>query len=431
MTTPDEPHWYPAVPDPEYAAADTAALHTSAKPPRGYRFGAASGFAAAVLLGAIGVGAYFGINALTVVNKPNPFTLTGTLQLNSDSITTSGLPIGYKCAGEGGYTDIGPGTALTVSDETGKLLAKGAIESSYGQSGACTLTFKIYNVPGGATFYKVEVSHRGQMSYTEAEAKAGIDLSLGNSAPSPTATPTPAPTASVAPAQPATSIPGDGTYRVGVDIQPGVYRSQGAESCYWARLSGLSGSSNDIIANNGAAGPQVVQIAPSDAAFETRRCATWNLVSAANTAPSAPPAAIPTTAQPTEPVPDTEYASLYALRAQANTDRPFVSGQLADRWVPQLSSERPGRAADGTFWTNATIWQEYLQLRAQYPGISLLWSGDWSTFSAPDFWVTVVGITFPDSGGALDWCTSHNRDRNHCYAKIVSTTHPIDGSTAR
>jgi hypothetical protein len=273
VTTPDEPHWYPPVPYPEYDAADTAALRTPAEPPRRYRFAAAGGFAAAVLLGAIGVGAYFGINALTVVNKPNPFTLTGTLQLNSDSITTSGLPIGYKCAGEGGYNDIGPGAAINVSDETGKLLAKGAIESSYGQSGSCMLTFKIHNVPGGATFYKVEVSHRGEMSYTEAEAKAGIDVSLGNSAPSPTATPAPAPPqATPAPAQPATSIPGDGTYRVGVDIEPGVYRSQGGGSCYWTRLSGLSGSFNDIIANNGQAGPQVVQIAPTDAAFETARC---------------------------------------------------------------------------------------------------------------------------------------------------------------
>lgn len=35
-----------------------------------------------------------------------------------------------------------------------------------------------------------------------------------------------------------------------------------------------------------------------------------------------------------------------------------------------------------------------------------------------------------DAAGALAWCTSKNLDRDHCYAKIVSTTHPVHGSTA-
>jgi hypothetical protein len=82
-----------------------------------------------------------------------------------------------------------------------------------------------------------------------------------------------------APAVPGTTIPGDGTYRVGVDIQPGVYTSQGGSTCYWARLAGLSGSSDDVIANNLQSGPQVVQIAPTDAAFTTSRCGTWSLAS--------------------------------------------------------------------------------------------------------------------------------------------------------
>jgi hypothetical protein len=104
-------------------------------------------------------------------------------------------------------------------------------------------------------------------------------------------------------AVPETTIPGDGTYVVAVDVQPGVYRSQGSDSCYWKRLSGFSGSLHDIIANNLASGPQVVQIAPTDAAFVTERCGTWTLTSAAGgapwaapslpmpTVPSAPPAA--------------------------------------------------------------------------------------------------------------------------------------------
>lgn len=127
---------------------------------------------------------------------------------------------------------------------------------------------------------------------------------------------------------------------------------------------------------------------------------------------------------------DGESASFDALRAIANADRPFVSSRLADRWVPQLSSKRPGLVADGIVWNNAETLREHLDLRLKYPEVRLLWTGDWSTFSAPDFWVTIAGVTFPDAGGALAWCRNRGIDRDHCYAKLVSTTHPIDGSTA-
>ncbi|WP_082971197.1 serine/threonine-protein kinase [Mycobacterium sp. 852002-51971_SCH5477799-a] len=118
------------------------------------------------------------------------------------------------------------------------------------------------------------------------------------------------------------------------------------------------------------------------------------------------------------------------LHEIANDDRPFVSAQLAEHWVPQLSSKRPGVVDNGVVWDNARTLQEHLQLRQRYPTVKLLWSGDWSTFSAADFWVTVAGITFADSSGPLAWCRSHGFDRDHCAAKLISTTHPEPGSTA-
>ena len=117
------------------------------------------------------------------------------------------------------------------------------------------------------------------------------------------------------------------------------------------------------------------------------------------------------------------------LRQIANGNRPFVSVRLADRWVPQLSSKRPGVVDQGIVWDNATTLREHLQLRERYHA-RLLWSGEWSTFSASNFWVTVAGITFPTSAGALAWCTSQGFDHDHCFAKIVSTTYPVEGSTA-
>jgi serine/threonine kinase PknH len=73
--------------------------------------------------------------------------------------------------------------------------------------------------------------------------------------------------------------------------------------------------------------------------------------------------------------------------------------------------------------------QEHQQLRQRYSA-RLLWSGDWSTFSDADFWVTIAGIRFPNSAGALAWCRDKGFDRDHCVAKLVSTTHPVAGSTA-
>ena len=139
--------------------------------------------------------------------------------------------------------------------------------------------------------------------------------------------------------------------------------------------------------------------------------------------------ALPTTAtQTVTAIPD-PIDPEQQLRQIANGDRPFVSVRLADRWVPQLSSKRPGVVDQGIVWDNATTLREHLQLRERYHA-RLLWSGEWSTFSASNFWVTVAGSTFPTSAGALAWCTSQGFDRDHCFAKIVSTTHPVEGSTA-
>lgn len=70
---------------------------------------------------------------------------------------------------------------------------------------------------------------------------------------------------------------GDGTWRVGTDIQPGTYHTAGGDGCYWERSSSTSGSGDDIIANDNASGPTTVTIAPTDAAFKSQNCGTWTL----------------------------------------------------------------------------------------------------------------------------------------------------------
>lgn len=76
------------------------------------------------------------------------------------------------------------------------------------------------------------------------------------------------------------TIPGDGVYLVGTDIQPGDYRgnTDGSGLCYWARLSGTSGDLDDVRANDLPQGPTVVTISSSDVAFETSDCGEWHLI---------------------------------------------------------------------------------------------------------------------------------------------------------
>ena len=84
---------------------------------------------------------------------------------------------------------------------------------------------------------------------------------------------------------------GTGTKRVGLDIGPGLYRSNNliSASCYWERLSGFGGTLAEILANDISGGPAVVAIAATDAGFNSSRCATWIAVTGPiTTSPTAP-----------------------------------------------------------------------------------------------------------------------------------------------
>ena len=131
------------------------------------------------------------------------------------------------------------------------------------------------------------------------------------------------------------------------------------------------------------------------------------------------------TPTPTAPA-DPEADALQQLQQYAAGDRSFVLAQLADRWIPQLSSKHSTQpwtfdSEDSTEYHSQQTLQEYQRLRQQY-GAKLLWSGDWTTYDHPDYWVTVVPITFSDSSGVLSWCTNNGRDSDHCAAQMVSTT---------
>lgn len=86
-----------------------------------------------------------------------------------------------------------------------------------------------------------------------------------------TADAAPAPTSAVA-----TTIPGDGTYEVGIDIEPGKYTSDvpAGGNCYWARLKS-DDPFDGIIANNNSSGMSVVVVKKSDTYFQSTGCSDW------------------------------------------------------------------------------------------------------------------------------------------------------------
>lgn len=64
-----------------------------------------------------------------------------------------------------------------------------------------------------------------------------------------------------------------GTYIVGQDIQPGLLKGQVGtsifDSCYWERLTDLTGELGSIIANDNSVGQFYIQIAETDYAFSS------------------------------------------------------------------------------------------------------------------------------------------------------------------
>lgn len=81
---------------------------------------------------------------------------------------------------------------------------------------------------------------------------------------------------------PLTSFVGDGTFRVGIDIQPGTYRSNGPSTagvpCSWERQATFGDSTSVIDANPLVLEPVQVTILPSDRGFRTARCQIWTRV---------------------------------------------------------------------------------------------------------------------------------------------------------
>jgi hypothetical protein len=97
-------------------------------------------------------------------------TLTGSVEI----LDTQDEPFtpGQGCDGSEttGYSDLSTGAQVTVKNGSGKIIAIGQInEGKPNYDGAtCTMPLRVSGIPK-ASFYQVEVSHRGELDYSYAQ----------------------------------------------------------------------------------------------------------------------------------------------------------------------------------------------------------------------------------------------------------------------
>lgn len=133
---------------------------------------------AGLVIGASAVGGVWAAQAGPA--DPGSFTLQGHMTLTGDHIPAG--EEGEGCTGYSGFSDIAEGASVTVYDPAGKVLATGALGAGKPDedSGPCRFPVRVASVPKGSKFYQVEVTHRGKVTITAAEAEHGkYGASLG------------------------------------------------------------------------------------------------------------------------------------------------------------------------------------------------------------------------------------------------------------
>ncbi|MEV5934789.1 hypothetical protein AB0L56_19145 [Streptomyces sp. NPDC052079] len=134
-------------------------------------------FVIGVGLGAAVVGACWAGVSLADGSE-EAFSTDGTLTVSGIG---AGLASGDLCTGTDGYDDIDFGAQVSVTDAAGTLVAKGSLGLGEKTELGCEFSFTVDDIPPGSKFYTVEVSHRGGLTQTEDELRAGgLAFTLGD-----------------------------------------------------------------------------------------------------------------------------------------------------------------------------------------------------------------------------------------------------------
>ncbi|GEE01288.1 hypothetical protein nbrc107696_17340 [Gordonia spumicola] len=136
----------------------------------------------------------------------------------------------------------------------------------------------------------------------------------------------------------------------------------------------------------------------------------------------------PTTTLSTAHV-DPETKAQTDLASAAAADTSYMRSNYNNRWTAQISAKQPGLYAEGRTWDNAAIYNEYVSMKQRYPNVRLLRSSEWPVFSITNWWIIVSAQSFPTPSSALNWCVSQSLDKDHCFAKFISSSSGPEGST--
>ncbi|MBN6036484.1 hypothetical protein [Amycolatopsis sp. 195334CR] len=133
-------------------------------------------FAVGVVSGAALLGGTWGLVTIAgSTSTPDSFTLRGSMTLYDSKTAIN------DCRGSGGYSDIRAGASVTVYGASGNVVGDGSLGPGKSASSSCSYSLMVEDVPDGEKFYQVEVSHRGKITVTAEDAKAGlVTLSLGD-----------------------------------------------------------------------------------------------------------------------------------------------------------------------------------------------------------------------------------------------------------
>jgi hypothetical protein len=151
-------------------------------PQRGVVRFAAAGVLASVVLGACGSGSAHPASTNTASTMPAAtatttaaHTLQGTFQISG--VTVVVRIAGSDCEGSDGFSDINSGTQVIVKDASGTIVGTSALGTGTevpppdSSSHACSFSFSVSSLPD-ASFYSVEVGHRGAQTFSKSQLEA-------------------------------------------------------------------------------------------------------------------------------------------------------------------------------------------------------------------------------------------------------------------
>ena len=274
-----------------------------------------------------------------------------------------------------------------------------------------------------------------------AHFKSKFAKASNNAQPTPQAPPAPAAPAQPAPAQPQVIPPQPATTSAPVTAQPATASADGSKT---SRI--LMGVSALILVAALAVGGTYLFMRNDDGTVSSQETATEDQPATGDEdQPAAGPDQASLADDDTEDTApdgaddsgtsdDSDYSGTSgeeSLDQKVEDDKVVVEQNLIGKWVPQIASKKVGMEADGKVWDADAIYEEHQELANEYgtSQVLLLKSDDYASYRHPGYYVTVIDSSYDNPEDALQWCTFHSLDADHCYAKQINTTGGPDGTT--